>query len=120
MAETSGNAQSCAPATKKVLGFDVTPRTQCAHWHSDRDIIAIKHKCCGEYYACISCHDNMAAHTSTVWSKSERDTRAIMCGNCSVELTIGQYLSCDSVCPACSAAFNPGCARHYDLYFEMD
>lgn len=102
-----------------VHGLDVSSRTQCAHWNSERDIIAIRHKCCGEYYACISCHQALTTHASQVWSKVERDTKAVLCGNCLIELSIAEYLACNSACPNCRADFNPGCANHYDLYFEM-
>ncbi|VUC38077.1 unnamed protein product [Clonostachys rosea] len=103
-----------------VHGLEVTPLTQCSHWHSDRDIIAIRHKCCGRYYACISCHEALAQHEPAVWPRSERNAKAIVCGNCRGELSIDEYLSCNSTCPTCKAAFNPGCANHYDLYFEME
>jgi uncharacterized CHY-type Zn-finger protein len=34
-------------------------------------------------------------------------------------LSIHEYLACGNTCPTCQAAFNPGCANHYPLYFEM-
>lgn len=103
----------------KVHGIDVTPLTQCAHWHSDHDIVAIKHKCCGEYYGCISCHEALAGHEPDVWPRGEwATTRAVLCGRCRRELTIGEYLGSGNACPGCEAGFNPGCARHYELYFE--
>jgi uncharacterized CHY-type Zn-finger protein len=34
-------------------------------------------------------------------------------------LSIGQYLNCQAVCPACGAGFNPRCELHYHLYFEI-
>ncbi|KAK7985538.1 zinc finger CHY domain-containing protein [Apiospora saccharicola] len=102
-----------------VLGVSVSPLTQCSHWHSERDIIAIRHKCCGDYYACISCHEALARHPPQVWPKAEQaSTRAVLCGECRHELTIDEYLSCGSSCPQCRALFNPGCANHYSLYFE--
>lgn len=108
------------PTEPKVHGIDVTALTQCAHWHSERDIIAIKHKCCGEYYACIRCHDALAGHPAAVWPRAhQRDAKAVLCGRCRIELTAAEYLGSGNVCPACSAAFNPGCALHYELYFEM-
>ncbi|PSR81933.1 hypothetical protein BD289DRAFT_438354 [Coniella lustricola] len=138
--------QTSTPQSKALIvhGIDVTERTQCAHWHSDRDIIAIKHRCCGQYFACISCHNALTTtptptptasadgqapngsqeggiipHKADVWRKDERDTPAVLCGNCKRELTVKEYLGCGNACPECQAAFNPGCARHYDLYFEM-
>ncbi|KAH7146352.1 zinc finger CHY domain-containing protein [SL153], partial [Dactylonectria macrodidyma] len=107
-----------AKSSPIVHGLDVGPQTKCLHWHSDLDIIAIRHKCCKTYYACISCHEAQADHPPKVWSKGERDEKAILCGNCKVELTITQYLNSGNQCPTCSAAFNPGCSMHYDLYFE--
>lgn len=104
----------------RVHGLSVTPRTQCKHWDSERDIIAIQHKCCRQYYACIACHEALAGHEAEVWPKSEQsDTKAVLCGNCRHEMTIAAYLACRNACPACAAEFNPGCAKHYDLYFAM-
>ncbi|KAH6867395.1 hypothetical protein B0T10DRAFT_502427 [Thelonectria olida] len=103
----------------QVCGLEVSPRTQCLHWHSDIDLIAIKHRCCKVYYACISCHEALAGHSPEVWAKEERYEKAVLCGNCRNELTVAEYLASGNCCPSCSASFNPGCARHYDLYFEM-
>lgn len=102
-----------------VQGVGANDRTQCAHYHSERDIIAIRHKCCGTYYACIECHRELAGHAPAVWPKAERDVAAILCGNCQSQLSIADYLACNNTCPVCQAAFNPGCANHYHLYFEM-
>lgn len=107
------------PQHPVVLGVDVSPTTQCAHWHSDLDIIAIKHKCCGRYYACISCHQALAGHAPTVWPRNEHHEKAVLCGGCRRELSVDEYLSCGNKCPGCASGFNPGCARHYDLYFEV-
>jgi len=43
----------------------------------------------------------------------------VLCGSCGEVLRIEDYLASDSTCPNCSAAFNPGCATHYHLYFEV-
>lgn len=108
-----------APAAIICHGVGVNERTQCAHYHSERDLIAIKFKCCGAFYACIQCHNETVGHAPVVWSKAERDTEAILCGNCHHTLSIAEYFACDNACPRCQAAFNPSCANHYDLYFEM-
>ncbi|WP_310391290.1 CHY zinc finger protein [Hymenobacter sp.] len=105
-------------ATITCHGTDVNERTQCAHYHSERDIIAIKFKCCDEFYACIQCHEEAADHAPAVWPSSEFNTEAILCGNCQSTLSITSYLSCDNTCSSCQTAFNPGCANHYHLYFE--
>jgi uncharacterized CHY-type Zn-finger protein len=100
-------------------GTRVNERTQCAHWHSERDIIAIKFKCCDEFYACFDCHQEAADHAPAVWLKAEFNEPAILCGNCKSILSIESYLSSSNICPNCQATFNPGCARHYHLYFEQ-
>jgi uncharacterized CHY-type Zn-finger protein len=102
-----------------VLGLGLDSETRCAHYRTSRDIVAIKMKCCGAYYACKDCHDALAGHAIEVWPREARDTRAVLCGACKTEMTIGQYLECANTCPACNAAFNPGCAQHYRFYFEM-
>lgn len=104
--------------TVKVLGSTVDLFTRCTHYHSPKDIIAIKFRCCKEYYPCYQCHDEHTDHPSSVWLKEEFDTKAILCGNCKTELTISEYLNSQSICPVCTAAFNPGCQLHYHLYFE--
>jgi len=109
--------KNTAPIT--IHGTAVNERTQCAHYHSERDIIAIRHKCCGEFYACIHCHNEAANHPAEVWPKAEFQTEAIYCGSCHQTLPVASYLSCNSTCPHCQAAFNPGCANHYHLYFEQ-
>ncbi|GAA4507587.1 CHY zinc finger protein [Hymenobacter ginsengisoli] len=102
-----------------VSGSRVNARTQCAHYHSERDIIAIKHKCCDTFYACIKCHNEAASHPAQVWPRQEFSEPAVYCGNCHSTLSIEQYLACANKCPSCQAAFNPGCATHYHLYFEQ-
>jgi uncharacterized CHY-type Zn-finger protein len=104
----------------RVIGIDLDPQTRCAHYHSTLDIIAIKMKCCGIYYACKECHDALADHVIEVWPRSDWDQAAVLCGACGVELTIYQYLGCSSKCPACSSPFNPGCRNHHHFYFEKD
>ena len=101
-----------------VHGTGVNERTQCAHWQSERDIIGIKFKCCDTFYACFECHHEASDHPPAVWPKSEFNEPAILCGNCQGTLSISSYLSCHNTCPQCQAAFNPGCATHYHLYFE--
>jgi len=97
----------------------VTARTQCTHYHSERDLIAIKFKCCDTFYACIQCHHELAGHAPTRWPRDEFHALSIRCGNCQHTLSITDYMACHHTCPACRAAFNPGCAKHYDLYFEV-
>ena len=103
-----------------VRGRDLDPQSRCAHWHSDLDIIAIRMACCGTYYACRECHDELAHHAAQVWPLEAFDQPAILCGACKTELTVREYLACDSRCPACGAGFNPGCHKHRHLYFASE
>ncbi len=100
-----------------VIGVGVDEETRCAHYHGARDIIAIKFKCCGEWFPCIDCHRERAEHPVQLWPVDEFDTPAVLCGACGHQLTIAEYLACNSTCPRCRREFNPGCARHYHLYF---
>lgn len=110
-----------------VHGIDLTPLTQCAHWYSDLDVIAIKHKCCRKFYACAACHDALERHPSEAWSAGERGERAVLCGACGCVLTIDQYVTSGSRCTlegtgevgGCGRAFNPGCRLHWTLYFQV-
>jgi uncharacterized CHY-type Zn-finger protein len=102
-----------------VVGVAVDEETRCAHYHGERDIIAIKFRCCGEWFPCIDCHRELAGHPVQLWAVDEFDARAILCGGCGHQLTIREYLACNSTCPRCSREFNPGCARHYHFYFAL-
>jgi len=105
--------------TPVVKGKLVDEYTRCAHYHSPLDIIAIKFKCCNEYYPCFECHAEAAGHNAEAWRKNEFDTKAILCGICNHEMTIDEYLTSNNSCPHCSSAFNPNCNKHHHLYFEI-
>jgi uncharacterized CHY-type Zn-finger protein len=102
-----------------VLGVELDPQTRCVHYRSELDVIAIKVRCCGEYYACKECHDALADHDLDPWPRQEFETRAVLCGVCGSELTIREYLDSGSVCPACGAGFNPRCRLHHHFYFSL-
>ena len=101
-----------------VAGLDLDPETRCAHWRSRLDIVAIKMRCCGVYYACKDCHDALAGHAIEVWPREEWDQLAILCGACGREMSINAYTQSGDRCPSCGAGFNPGCRSHYHFYFE--
>ncbi|TDL31552.1 hypothetical protein E2R51_14095 [Jeotgalibacillus sp. S-D1] len=102
-----------------VFGNVLDHNTRCIHYHSEKDIIAIKFYCCGQYYPCKSCHDEKGCGNHAVWPHSQFNEKAVLCGNCGTELTIQHYLSCSSFCPDCSSPFNPGCSLHAHFYFDM-
>jgi uncharacterized CHY-type Zn-finger protein len=105
-------------SAEEIYGLEVDPQTRCIHYHSELDIIAIKFKCCGDWFPCFECHSAMASHTAVVWNKDEKNTKAILCGSCNHKLSIQEYFDCDSSCPKCASRFNPACANHYQHYFE--
>jgi uncharacterized CHY-type Zn-finger protein len=105
-------------ARPPVFGVELDDETRCAHWRSPRDVVALKMRCCGDYYACRDCHDAVAGHPAALWPHAEWERNAVLCGVCGVEMSVTAYLACEDRCPACEAAFNPGCRLHRNLYFE--
>lgn len=103
----------------EVRGVDLDTQTRCRHYHGPTDIIAIRMKCCGVYYACKDCHEQLADHSTVVWPEKEWDQKAVLCGSCGAELTIREYMQSGYRCPECKAQFNPGCQNHYDYYFAV-
>ena len=102
-----------------VRGCGVNELTQCAHYNADCDVVAVKFKCCDTFHACIHCHQELADHDAVAWGRHEREIHAILCGRCRNTLSITEYLGCENSCPRCGTAFNPRCADHYHLYFEV-
>jgi uncharacterized CHY-type Zn-finger protein len=105
------------PNPPEVRGVDLDPQMRCGHWHGPTDIIAIRMKCCGVYFACKDCHAALADHPIEVWPEGEWGQKAILCGACGSELTIREYMESGYACPACRAEFNPKCRNHYEFYF---
>lgn len=103
-----------------VYGVDVDAETRCGHYDTERDVIAIKFACCGNYYPCRSCHDELADHPPAQWSTGDFDTHAVLCGACGTELPIQTYIDSASSCPECGTAFNPGCRTHWPTYFDIE
>ena len=102
----------------EIRGVDLDDETRCAHWRLAPDIVAIKMKCCGVYYACKDCHDALAGHSIEIWPRAEFEVMAVLCGTCGSEMCVRDYLECADACPACGAGFNPGCRSHRLFYFE--
>ncbi len=102
-----------------VKGLTVDANTRCAHYYGPTDIVAIKMRCCGSYYACIDCHAALAGHAVEVWPREHWKLKAVLCGCCGHEMSVLDYLDSGNRCPQCAAAFNAGCRNHYHLYFEM-
>lgn len=103
----------------RILGSPVDEQTRCVHYQTPLDVVAIRFKCCNEFYPCHLCHDESAGHPAKQWTVSERDTDAVLCGACGSLLSIREYLTIVD-CPWCAAPFNPGCHLHTHLYFETE
>lgn len=101
-----------------VHGVDVGPETRCAHYDGERDVVAMRFACCDAYYPCFECHAAVADHPAEPVPAAAFDEPGVLCGVCGTELAVRAYLDCGFTCPSCGAAFNPGCAAHYDRYFE--
>lgn len=104
---------------RPVRGIDLEERTRCGHYGGYRDVVAIRLPCCRPFYACIECHEVLADHAAERWPPDDHDVRAVRCGHCGAEIAIEHYLAADHACPRCGGPFNPGCANHYDRYFEL-
>jgi uncharacterized CHY-type Zn-finger protein len=103
-----------------IIGANVDDEARCSHYRSERDIIAIKFKCCGQWFPCHKCHAELAGHEAEVWPHEAFAETAVLCGGCGNQLTIREYLDCGSVCPRCHRQFNPDCANHNHLYFQSE
>lgn len=114
---TLPNPKLTAPT---VHGLSVSPLTQCTHYSSPLDIIAIKHACCNKFYACISCHNALESHKPDVWPRNKREEKTVLCGACKHALSVMEYLESGSQCSKCGSGFNPRCKRHWGMYFEVD
>lgn len=91
--------------------------TRCAHYDSERDIVALRFGCCERYYACHRCHVELTDHEGEPWPTNRKNESAAVCGVCETTLSASEYMNTDA-CPECRSPFNPGCADHYHLYFE--
>lgn len=103
-----------------VHGVDLDRETRCAHYDTERDVVAIRFHCCDTVYACIRCHEAVADHEPTVWPGEAFDEAAVLCGACGQTLSIETYLDADDACPHCGAAFNPACGTHHHHYFDVE
>lgn len=103
----------------RICGLLVDGQGRCVHYHSLLDVVAIQFKCCYQYYACHLCHAKSQSHDVMRWGMADLEQPAVLCGVCKNVLTIADYLGSEFACPWCGSAFNPGCATHYDLYFDL-
>ncbi|MCY3884858.1 MAG: CHY zinc finger protein [Gammaproteobacteria bacterium] len=115
---TSQQNQVCIGGVT-VNGRGIDAQTRCVHYHGPLDIVGIRFKCCGDWFSCYFCHEELTDHESVMWQFSEGKKKAIICGSCGTRLSIDTYLDGKDQCPHCKAHFNPGCRLHHHLYFEL-
>jgi uncharacterized CHY-type Zn-finger protein len=72
----------------EVRGVDVDAETGCAHYDTDRDVVAIRVPWCDTYYPCHRCHAEVAAHEAERWPIDRREAHAVLCGACGAQLAI--------------------------------
>lgn len=101
-----------------IRGIDVDPETRCTHFDTERDVVALRFACCDAYYPCFRCHEAVADHPAERLSVTSPES-AVLCGVCGAELTPSEFVDGEHRCPECGVPFNPGCADHYDRYFEL-
>ena len=104
----------------QVYGDILDEETRCQHYHSERDVIALKCFACQKYYPCFLCHDRYEDHAFLAYPMSRSKDRVVLCGHCRTGLTISQYLGCEDACPICTHPFNPGCKKHRSIYFQTN
>jgi uncharacterized CHY-type Zn-finger protein len=103
-----------------LRGVEVDVQTRCAHYAGSTDVVALRCGCCATYHPCHRCHAEVTGREGVPWPRARFDEPAVLCGVCRAALTARAYLGSGHACPACGAAFNPGCAAHRGLYFEAE
>ena len=116
--ESERHSERAAHRVPSFTALKLDPETRCAHWHSPLDVIAIKMKCCGVYYACKDCHDALAGHAAEVWPRDEWEQPAVLCGVCGTEMSVRQYLGCANRCPSLRRGIQSRLPRAPSLLFR--
>lgn len=106
-------------STIQVFGSIYDNETRCTHWHTDKDIIALKFACCGKYWPCYQCHNSCMEGPLRKYAVVESAVKVVLCGSCAEEMTFQEYIDCDYACKKCHGEFNPGCKLHYGIYFDL-
>lgn len=76
------------PQDHLVVGVAVDDETRCAHYRSERDIVAIRFPCCETYYPCFRCHETCVNHDAERWPRGRFNEPAVCCGACGTELSV--------------------------------
>ncbi len=98
----------------RIYGLLTDEEGRCAHYHSPLDVAALRCGRCGRYYSCYQCHDALEDHSFE--PAPVTDPQPVLCGVCGRALSLEEYQR--GHCPHCGHSFNPGCRKHYSMYFE--
>ncbi|WP_165242768.1 CHY zinc finger protein [Corynebacterium lizhenjunii] len=91
---------------------------RCEHWHSEVDVVANRCATCGMWWACSLCHTQASDHA---FGPMPLDAPAAACGVCGLQMDYRAYRQAQQkhCCPGCGHGFNPGCALHTEIYFQL-
>ena len=96
-----------------IRGVDVDERGRCAHWRTERDVVAHRCETCERFWACHECHRALADHP---FGRADPAVPAtVLCGACG-HLSSYEDYSAAPFCAGCGHPFNPRCALHRGLY----
>lgn len=102
----------------QIYGHLVDKESRCQHYHSQLDVVGLKCFECRKYYACYRCHDDLEQHLFSAYPLHQNEDKVVICGVCRSEMTFSEYRA-SMFCPSCQATFNPGCEKHYSIYFKQ-
>lgn len=84
----------------------------CRHYDGPLDVVRNRCAACGDYWECHCCHADATDHP--FGRMLVDDPTSTQCGRCEGYMAYGHQR-----CPHCGQGFNPGCARHAYIYYEL-
>lgn len=88
----------------------------CPHYASELDIVLNKCAICLTYWPCYRCHALAEDHQFGPMPVAAPDS--VKCAKCGYVMGFYEYRK-TTACPGCGRGFNPGCATHASIYFEL-
>ncbi|GAB3943045.1 CHY zinc finger protein [Corynebacterium tapiri] len=99
---------------RRGVGLDAHGR--CTHYASLLDVALNLCGTCDAYFSCHRCHEQLCDHP---FGRLEVEhPAAVACGVCGHTMSLEIYRK--KACPQCGQAFNPACAGHEHLYWQVD
>lgn len=72
-----------------IYGINLDSKRRCKHYHTKRDVVALKCGKCQDYFACYQCHNQLRNHPFE--SVSVKAASPVLCGSCYHFLTFAEY-----------------------------